>query len=380
MAQRSFPTVYMRGGTSRALFFHRRDLPPSETPHDNESWNEIFRGALGSPDPYGRQLDGIGGGQSSLSKIAVVAPSDRDDADVDFTFAQVGVKDDSVGYRGNCGNIISAVGPFAIDEELVDARGDNATVRIFNTNTKKIIVATFALERGKAAVTGDFLLPGIASPGAPVRLSFVHPGGAATGRLLPTDNVCDVLPLDDGSRVNASLIDAANPVVALMASDLGITGAETPAELSANTTAMHRFEQVRISAALAMGLVDSKAEAATRLRNLPLVALIADRPPPGLDDAPIGLAVRVISAGLPHGAIPLTGALCLAVAARIPGTLVHNAAKMDIGEERLRIAHASGVIDVAATIEHTAEGIIAKEAVVFRTARRLMDGKVYVAK
>jgi 2-methylaconitate cis-trans-isomerase PrpF len=370
----------MRGGTSRALFFHRCDLPPAETPHDNQSWNEIFRGALGSPDSYGRQLDGMGGGQSSLSKIAIVSPSERPDADVDFTFAQVGISDDTVGYRGNCGNISSAVGPFAIDEGMVSALGDTATVRIFNTNTRKLIVANFALENGKAAARGDYTLPGIPGTGAPIRLSFIEPGGAATGQLLPTGATRETLVLDNGARIEVSLIDAANPVVALMAREVGLTGAEAPSELRGNGAAMDCFEQIRVAAAVRMGLVDKAEEARTRLRNLPLVALLADRPRPMSADAghvPSDFGVRVISAGLPHGAIPLTGAMCLAVAARIPGSLVQTLLSAR-GDELLRIAHASGIIDVAAKVEMEDDAVIAREAVVYRTARRLMDGRVFI--
>lgn len=379
MGQRSIPAVYMRGGTSRALFFHRNDLPAADTPHDNSAWNEIFLAALGSPDPYGRQLDGMGGGQSSLSKVAIIAPSERPDADVEFTFAQVGIKDRTVGYRGTCGNISSAVGPFAIDEGLITADGESATVRIFNTNTSKLIVATFAVEDGKAAVRGDYVLQGVADSGAPIRLSFLEPGGAATGHLLPTGHATEILDLPDGSRIDASLVDAANPVVCLMASAIGLTASETPVALREDASAMDRFELIRIAAAVRMGLVKDLEEARTRLKNLPLVALLADSPPRAdAADDQIDLGVRMISAGLPHGAIPLTGAMAIAVAARLPGTLVHSIVRQNTDSERLRIAHSSGVIDVAATVEAVGNETLAREAVVYRTARRLMEGRVFL--
>jgi 2-methylaconitate cis-trans-isomerase PrpF len=378
MASRAIPAVFMRGGTSNALVFHRSDLPPAQSPHDNASWNAIFLAVMGSPDPYGRQLNGMGGGQSSLSKVAVIAPSQRPDADIDFTFAQVGITDETVGYKGNCGNISSAVGPFAVDEGLVAVTGDSATVRIFNTNTSKLIVATFALRDGKAAVDGDYVLQGVAGSGAPVRLSFQQPGGAATGKLLPTGNVRDMLELEDGFRIECSMIDAANPVVCLMASALDLNGTETPAALRDDTAAMARFTQIRIAAALRMGLAKDRDEAEGRVKNLPLVALLADAPPPASypAEAAADLGVRMISAGLPHGAIPLTGALCLAVGARIPGTLVHALTSHSASQERLRIAHSSGVIDVAATVEAEGDAIVVQEAVVYRTARRLMEGRV----
>jgi len=362
----------MRGGTSKALVFHRRDLPHTTTPHDCRAWDEIFLAALGSPDPHGRQLDGMGGGQSSLSKIAVVSPSEREDADVEFTFAQVGITDRTVGYKGNCGNISSAVAAFAIDEGLVAPSGDQGVVRIFNTNTSKIIQASFAVVDGRAATSGDYVLQGVAGTGAPIRLSFLDPGGAATGRLLPTGRATDDLSIAPGLKLQASLIDAGNPVVCVRASALGLSGTETPAALLENPCAMDRFEDLRIAAAVAMGLVDSPEVAATQMRNMPLVVLLGE----AFGDA--DLQVRAVSAGLPHGAIPLTAALCLAVGARVPGTLVQQALRAGADLERIRIGHASGVIDVAARVEATGDTIIAKEAVVFRTARRLMEGRVLV--
>ncbi len=374
--QTTLRAVFMRGGTSKAIFFHRKDLPPVSSPHDNETWNEIFRKALGSPDPYGRQLDGLGGGQSSLSKIAIVAPSTRSDADVDFTFAQVGIDDTSVSYRGNCGNISSAVGPFAVDEGLVAPDGASATVRIYNTNTGKLIVATFPVVDGKARVSGDYELQGVAGSGAAIRLAFVEPGGAATGALLPTGNPIEALTLDDGRTLDVSLVDAANPVVFLSAGDLGLTATESPADLRANKGAMADFEMVRIAAAVRMGIVRTASDAREKVRNLPLVAVLGNQD--AAQAAGADVAVRMISAGLPHGATPLTGALCLAVAAQIPGTLVHTVSGPGAAPDRLRIGHASGVMDLAAVVEQAGGVSFAREAVVFRTARRLMDGQVHV--
>jgi 2-methylaconitate cis-trans-isomerase PrpF len=220
--QVGIPAVYMRGGTSRALMFHARDLPPAG------DWAPIFAAALGSPDAYGRQLDGLGGGISSLSKVAVIAPSLRPDADVDFTFAQVAIDRVQTSLRGNCGNISSAVGPFAVDEGLVQVAADRATVRIFNTNTGKIIRAEFPLVGGRAAIEGDLPIDGVSGTGAPVRLAFLDPGGATTGRLLPTGQAIDLLTPPAQSPIRVSLVDAANPVVFLAATDLGLEGDETP--------------------------------------------------------------------------------------------------------------------------------------------------------
>jgi 2-methylaconitate cis-trans-isomerase PrpF len=188
MAEQAIPAVFMRGGTSKAIIFHARDLPA-----DRAAWDAIFTAAMGSPDPYGRQLNGMGGGVSSLSKICVLAPSTRDDADIDYTFGQVLVRENRVDYKGNCGNMSSAVGPFAVDQGLVRVQGDTALVRIYNTNTRKIIHATFPLIDGQTRYDGDLAIPGVAGTGAPIRLDFVQPGGASTGKLLPTGNVIDRL-------------------------------------------------------------------------------------------------------------------------------------------------------------------------------------------
>src|ERR1700752_4668072 len=203
----ALPAVFMRGGTSRAIMFHSRDLP------DRTEWDPIFLAAMGSPDPNGRQLNGMGGGISSLSKVCVLAPSDRADADVDYTFAQVQIREASVDYRSNCGNMSSAVGPFAVDEGIVRPNGDTGVVRIFNTNTRKIIRSTFPLEDGRAATDGELAIPGVAGTGAPVRLAFLAARGARTGRLLPTGHVTDRLELGGGETIEVSLVDAANACV-----------------------------------------------------------------------------------------------------------------------------------------------------------------------
>ncbi len=208
MIQESIPAVFMRGGTSKAIMFHARDLPA-----DRAAWDALFTVAMGTPDPCGRQLDGMGGGVSSLSKVCVLAPSTREDADVDHTFGQTLIRESRVGYRGNCGNMSSSVGPFAVEEGLVDASGDSATVRIYNTNTKKIIHGTFPVEEGRARYDGNLAIPGVGGTGAPVRLDFIEPGGATTGRLLPTGWVVDRLEVPGLGVVEASLVDAANAAV-----------------------------------------------------------------------------------------------------------------------------------------------------------------------
>jgi gentisate 1,2-dioxygenase len=263
----------MRGGTSRPLFFRRRDLPEGIPGRDTAEWDRIFCAALGTPDPNGRQLDGMGGGISSLSKVVVIGPPSRVDADVDYTFAQVAVGERVVGYRGNRGNISSAVGPFAVQEGHVPALADGeAVVRIHNTSTGKIIESRFAMQDGLPAEAGTMELQGVGM-GAPILLAFRDPGGAATGKLLPTGHVADKLVIERLGEVDVSLVDGANSVVFVPAASVGLREDETPGELEA-WSGRALFEAIRVKAAVAMGLV-TEGEVRRSLKNLPLVSFLA---------------------------------------------------------------------------------------------------------
>jgi 2-methylaconitate isomerase len=376
--QRPIPAVFMRGGTSKAIMFHARDLPA-----DRAAWEALFTAAMGSPDPYGRQLDGMGGGVSSVSKVCVLAPSARDDADIDYTFAQVQVKESKVDYKGNCGNMSSAVGPFAVDEGLVRADGDTATVRIFNTNTKKIIRATFPLEGGRARYDGDLVIPGVAGTGAPVRLDFVEPGGAATGKLLPSGKKIDRLEVPGFGSIDASLVDAANPAVFVRARDMGLTGTELPEHLEANSKIMRLIEDIRVQGSVRMGIAPD-AEAARAVSAVPFMAIVS---PPldartltgdSIQASAVDLTVRVVSSGQPHRALPVTISLCTAVAARITGTVVAEALSPAAGSKSLRLGMPSGVLTVDADVASEGGAWIARAGSFYRTARRLFDGRVWV--
>jgi 2-methylaconitate cis-trans-isomerase PrpF len=379
MKQIRIPAVFMRGGTSNAVVFKQSDLP-----RDRALWDEIFLAAIGSPDPYGRQLDGMGGGISSLSKVCVVGPSSRPDADIDYTFAQVQVKEARVDYSGNCGNMSSAMGPFAVDEGIVKVSGKEALVRIHNTNTKKIIWARFPLDEGLAAVDGDLAIPGVAGTGAPVRLEFRDPGGATTGRLLPTGNVVDTLEVPGYGRFKASLVDAANATCFLDAADLGLRGTEMPEELDRNTELLKKLGAIRIAASLAMGIAKTPEEAAEK-RTVPFIGFVSGPQEAvtlsGERIAPqsVDLTARVISNGQPHRALPLTVTLCTAVAARIEGTLVNESARRGGDPEaELRIAMPSGVLTVAATVRKKDGAWHAEQGAFYRTQRRLFEGFVLV--
>ena len=368
--------VFMRGGTSKAVMFRREDLPP-----DPKQWDEIFLQVMGSPDPNGRQLDGMGGGLSSLSKVCIVGRSNRPDADVDYTFAQVAINEALVDYGGNCGNMSGAVGPFAVDEGIVELPADGeAVVRIFNTNTSKIIVSRFPVVGGALAAEGDLEIDGIAGRSAPVRLEFVEPGGARTGVLLPTREPRDMLEISGWGRVPASCIDAANPCVFVAAEDLGKSGAELPAELERDQVFLERMENIRRAASVRMGLT-SDLDAAGRLASVPKVAMVcAPQSAPTLSGRTLtatqfDLGIRMISIGQPHRAVPITGAVCVAVAARIPGTIPHRFCRAEAGP--LRIGHPSGTTVVDAGVTTAADGTFdAQYGAVYRSARRLFEGNV----
>lgn len=379
MKQLKIPAVFMRGGTSNAIVFHEKDLP-----RERAQWDEIFLAAIGSPDPYGRQLDGMGGGVSSLSKVCVIGPPSRPDADIDYTFAQVQVKDAAVDYSGNCGNMSSAMGPFAVDEGLIKVSGREALVRVHNTNTGKVIWSRFALDEGQSAVDGELAIPGVAGTGAPVRLEFRDPGGATTGKLLPTGNVVDTLEVPGYGKFRASLVDAANATCFLNAADLGLKGTEMPEELDRNAELLKKLAAIRIAASIAMGIGKTPEEAAAK-RTVPFIGFVSAAQDAvtlsgeNISAGSVDLTARMLSNGQPHRALPLTVSLCTAVAARITGSVVNEVARVsgDPAAE-LRIAMPSGVLTVAAAVTQKNGQWHAEQGAFFRTQRRLFDGYVYV--
>ncbi|MDQ2735207.1 MAG: 2-methylaconitate cis-trans isomerase PrpF family protein [Pseudomonadota bacterium] len=374
---RRYPAAFIRGGTSKAIVFHARDLPQGRAEREM-----IFLAAMGSPDRYGRQLNGMGGGISSLSKICIIGPPTLPGADVDYTFVQVQIREARCDYSGNCGNMSSAIGPFAVDEGLVESpAGSTARIRIHNTNTRKIIEASFPVKGGRSVEVGDLEIPGVEGQGAPVRLDFVEPGGASTGRLLPTGNVVDILTLADGRRIEASMVDAANACLFVDAAALGLRGTELPDELESNASVLACLHELRLLGSVAMGIAPT-IEAAAAIPMIPLIGFVA---PPQTSTTLVGrtigadacdLVVRMISNGQPHRALPLTGSLCTAVAARIDGTLAHR--QTHRGEGPIRLAMPSGVLTVDATVSREAAGWRAERGSFYRTTRRLFDGFVYI--
>lgn len=372
MYMKKYPCVYMRGGTSKAVFFHEKDLP-----EDRSTWNELFMKVMGTPDP--KQIDGMGGTVSSTSKIAIIAPSRRDDADVDYSFRQVDIKIPNVDAKANCGNISSAVGPFAIDEGLVPVVEPITVVRVYNTNTNKIIEEHVRVENGHAMVHGDEVIPGVPGTGSRIDMFFTNPGGATTGQLFPTGSSKDVLDVPGYSPVEVTILDCSNAVVFVRAEDLGIKGTELT-ELNQNLDVMEHIERIRCLAAKACGFVENWKDARTKSTSLPKVSIVS--PPQDYHNMDgelvrgenMDLCVRAISVGALHKAYPITVTIASGAAALLPGTIVSDMVHMEPGCTVVRLGHASGVTAVDVRIEN---GEVLKGGVT-RTARRIMDGYIYI--
>ncbi|MBL25765.1 MAG: PrpF family protein [Rhodospirillaceae bacterium] len=379
MKQLKIPAVFMRGGTSNAIVFKEQDLP-----EDRSLWPEIFLAAHGSPDPFGRQLNGMGGGISSLSKVCVVGPSSREDADIDYTFAQIGVRNETVSLNGNCGNMSGAMGPFAVDEGFVTADGDMAKVRIHNTNTNKIIVSQFDMDEGFAGIDGDYLMPGVADLGNKVRLDFMDPGGAGTGKLLPTGNVMDTLNVPGLGEIEVSIVDAANPAVFVDAPVLGLVGTELPADIDAMTDVMAKLEAIRCHAGVLAGLAETVEEVAAKPTAISPGFVAPAQDSKILTGETISaeegdFVCRIVSSGNVHRALPGTRSISTAVATRITGTVVNRVARRtNDPTEDIRIIQPSGVLVIAADVENKDDKFHAKSVTFYRTQRRLFEGNVFL--
>lgn len=382
--QQSFPASYYRGGTSRGVLIQPQDLPLNRA-----QWPSIFRQIMGSPDPYGRQLDGMGAGISSLSKICLVERSmllrsagEKARPVIDYTFVGLGIETDEVDVAGNCGNMLSAIGPYAYNERLLDGQYYQApevarqvTVDIRNTNTGKLIRAQFDVYGGQAAVQGDESIDGVAGTGASIKLDFENPFGSKTGKVLPTGNIIDEV---DGLEV--SIVDGPNPAIYVRAEDLGVEGTVLPNDFAKLQKELDRLEYIRRKAAVQMGMADTED---TVTRTVPKIAIVSKskNAHPTLSGQTVrredvDVVVRFISDTQPHRAIPLTTALTTAVAAKIPGTIVEQALSgKPVSKGKLTIGHASGKIQVAAIMKP--DSFEPKVASVFRTAKRIMDGVIY---
>ena len=369
--QRKIPCVYMRGGTSKAVFFHQEDLPSNE-----EEWPEIFMKVMGTPDV--KQIDGMGGTVSSTSKIAVIKKSERPGIDVDYTFRQVDIKIARVDASANCGNISSAVGPYAIDEGLVEAVEPITVVRVYNTNTDKVIEEHVRVKDGHACMYGDEVIQGVPGTGSRIDMYFEDPSGSRSGKLFPTDKKKEVFEVPEYGPITVTVIDCSNPVVCIRALDLGIRGTELT-ELNNNKDVMEHIERIRGMAAVKFGFVEDYMEARNKATSAPKVAIVSapqdyvDMDGKTVSEDRMDLCVRAISVGQLHKAYPMTVAVATGAAARIPGTVVYDLVRETEGDV-IRLGHSSGVTDVDIKIdgEHVIKGGVR------RTARRIMDGYVYI--
>ena len=372
MYMKKYPCVYMRGGTSKAIFFKEEDLP-----NDKSLWEDIFLGVMGTPDV--KQIDGMGGTVSSTSKIAVISPSERVDADVDYNFFQVDIVIPRVDNSANCGNISSAVGPYAIDEGLVKAIEPITVVRVLNKNTNKIIEQHVRVKDGRAMVHGDEVIKGVPGTGSRIDMYFEDPAGAVTGKLFPTSNKKEIFDVPDYGSIEVTVIDCTNPVVFVRAQDLGIKGTELT-ELNNNKRVMEHIERIRCIAAQKIGLVENWEDARTQSTSIPKVSIISkpqdyvDMDKNEVKSNDMDICVRAISVGMMHKAYPMTVAVATGSAARIKGTIVNELTNPAPDQEIIKLGHSSGITEVDVKVE--GKKII--KGGVTRTARRIMDGFVYV--
>ena len=357
------------------FFFRAADLPADPAERD-----AVLLSALGSPDPYGRQLDGLGGGISSVSKAVIVGRSARADADVDYTFAQVAVDRPVVDLAGTCGNLSSAVGPFAVEEGLVEAPRGEIVVRVYNTNTDKIFLARFLVDEGEAVIDGLQAIPGVSTLGAPVALEFLDPGGSMTPGLLPSGNAVDAIETTAGECFRVSIVDATNPIVFVDARDVGVSATETPEVLEGNAEFMAVMDRIRRAAAVVMGLCRTPEEAPL---NVPKVAAVAapadfvDIQGQRVAATDMDILARAISLERVHRALPLTLSMCLASATHIPGTIPNTVRDYVAGPD-VGLGNPSGVIVAGAIAEAGPAGVRIERCRVIRTQRRLMEGAVLV--
>jgi methylitaconate Delta-isomerase len=371
----AIPCWFYRGGTSRGALFRSEDLP-----HPREVIERILLAIFGSPDE--RQIDGIGGTTSQSSKAMIVRPAEGSEADVRMLFAQVGVRTAVVDWGGNCGNMTSAVGPFAIEAGFVAPVEPVTRVRIVSENTGSRVIAHVPVRGGRVESEGDYEIPGVPGRAARIDLEWLEPGGTVTGRVLPTGSPVDQFTLADGRRLTVSIVDAANPVVFCEAGALGLEGTELPPDLERRPDVLAVLEAVRSMAAEILGVVKSRKDATRVSPGLPKVALVAPPADYRRSDGRTGsrdehdLQGRLMSMQTPHRSYAVSGGISTAVAALVPGTVVHACRAPSEDPALVRIAHPYGVMDVR--VEMDESGARPRSARMGRTARLIMSGLAYV--
>lgn len=363
------PVVVMRGGTSKGVFLNFENMP------DNRLlWDDFLLDIMGSPDR--RQIDGLGGANSLTSKVAIIKKSDLNDVDIEYTFAQISIANNLVDFKGNCGNISSAVGPYAIEQGLVQAIEPITTVRIFNTNTKKMIIAEVEVENGRVKTEGMCSIPGVPGTGSPIYLSFPNAEGAVTGKLFPTGNPIDVIQLPEGP-ISISIIDVANPLVFVNASDVGLTGSELPHEFTREK--LQELEAIR-SMAAEMCHFTAKEDATMKSPAVPKMTIIA--PPMDYIDvtgierkaSDMDCRIRMMSMQEPHQALAISGAICTTAGAFLEDTILSES--INVKQEVVRLGHPGGIMETKVNLIAGHISVIK----VVRTARTILEGYVYTKK
>ncbi|EJG0039267.1 2-methylaconitate cis-trans isomerase PrpF [Vibrio parahaemolyticus] len=384
MSQIKVPATYMRGGTSKGVFFNLEDLP-SEAQVAGEARDKLLLRVIGSPDPYGKQIDGMGGATSSTSKTVIVSRSSRDDHDVDYLFGQVSIDKPFVDWSGNCGNLSAAIGPFAIHAGLIpqDRLPENGivTVRVWQVNISKTILVHVPIVNGFVQETGEFELDGVTFPAAEIQVDFVDPADGE-GSMFPTGNLVDDLVVPDVGTFNATFINAGIPTIFIDAESIGYQGTELQEQINNDDAALAMFESIRAHGALKMGLIAELEEAQTR-QHTPKVAFVSkpksyqSSSGKAVNESEIDVLVRALSMGKLHHAMMGTAAVAIASAACVPGTLVNLAAGG--GEkESVTFGHPSGTLKVGAQAKQTEQGWVVQKAIMSRSARILMEGFVRV--
>ncbi|EHR0551423.1 TPA: 2-methylaconitate cis-trans isomerase PrpF [Vibrio parahaemolyticus] len=383
-SQIKVPATYMRGGTSKGVFFNLEDLPP-EAQVAGEARDKLLLRVIGSPDPYGKQIDGMGGATSSTSKTVIVSRSSRDDHDVDYLFGQVSIDKPFVDWSGNCGNLSAAIGPFAIHAGLIPQEripeNGIVTVRVWQMNISKTILVHVPIVNGFVQETGEFELDGVTFPAAEIQVDFVDPADGE-GSMFPTGNLVDDLVVPDVGTFNATFINAGIPTIFIDAESIGYQGTELQDQINNDDAALAMFESIRAHGALKMGLISELEEAQTR-QHTPKVAFVSkpksyqSSSGKAVNESEIDVLVRALSMGKLHHAMMGTAAVAIASAACVPGTLVNLAAGG--GEkESVTFGHPSGTLKVGAQAKQTEQGWVVQKAIMSRSARILMEGFVRV--
>jgi methylitaconate Delta-isomerase len=367
------PCTIMRGGTSKGLFFHEEHVPA-----DPQQRRDFLLRACGSPDV--RQIDGLGGADPLTSKVAIIRRSDTPGVDVDYTFAQVSVTEPIVDFSANCGNISSAVGPYAIAKHLLPTSDPITKVRIFNTNTRKMIISEVQVNQGEVVTRGDFEISGVPGTGAEIKLHFMDPAGALTGKLLPTDNAVDEIVLENGKALDVSIVDAGNPIGFIRADQIGLRGDESAAEIESRPDVLAILEETRARVSERLGLCKNWRDVYGHYRSIPKIAFVSGPPDiqtttsQGMRQDGVDLTARVMSMGRVHKAFAITAAIPTAAASKINGSVVYSVCRTS--GSLVRIGHPSGVMSVGISASQDGKSIC--EVVVGRTARILMDGQLFL--